>query len=113
MPVVTEIHVNGVRRSLNADGDQPLLNVLRDDLGLTGTKFGCGESICGACTVLINNEAVRACTTPLSAVAGKRVVTIEVLAHDEHLHPVQEAFVKHLGFQCGYCTSGMIMGAHA
>ena len=105
--------LNGRPASVKVEDDRMLLWVLRSDLGLTGTKFGCGESICGACTVLINNEAVRACTTPMSAVAGKRVVTIEGLAHDARLHPVQEAFVKHLGFQCGYCTSGMIMGAHA
>ena len=105
--------LNGIRRNLNVDETRMLLWVLRDDLGLTGTKFGCGLSICGACTVLINNSAARACVTPMSAVDGTRVVTIEGLAHDERLHPVQEAFVKHLGFQCGYCTSGMIMGAHA
>jgi aerobic-type carbon monoxide dehydrogenase small subunit (CoxS/CutS family) len=105
--------LNGVRRDLTLDDTRMLLWVLRDDLGLTGTKFGCGESVCGACTVLIDNNAVRACTTPMSAVDGKRVVTIEGLAHEERLHPVQQAFVKHLGFQCGYCTSGMIMGAHA
>ncbi len=105
--------LNGVKRDLTVDDTRMLLWVLRDDLGLTGTKFGCGESVCGACTVLVNNEAVRACITPMSAVDGTRVVTIEGLAHDERLHPVQEAFVKHLGFQCGYCTSGMIMGAHA
>ena len=105
--------LNGVDRKLTVDDTRMLLWVLRDDLGLSGTKFGCGESVCGACTVLLDNEAVRACATPMSAVKGKRVVTIEGLAHDEHLHPVQEAFVKHLGFQCGFCTSGMIMGAHA
>ena len=105
--------LNGVDRKLAVDDTRMLLWVLRDDLGLTGTKFGCGESVCGACTVLLNNEAVRACGTPMSAVEGKRVITIEGLAHDEQLHPVQEAFVKHLGFQCGFCTSGMIMGAHA
>ncbi len=105
--------LNGVDRKLTLDDTRMLLWVLRDDLGLDGTKFGCGESVCGACTVLINNEAARACATPMSAVDGKRVVTIEGLAHDEHLHPVQAAFVKHLGFQCGFCTSGMIMGAHA
>jgi carbon-monoxide dehydrogenase small subunit len=105
--------LNSVQHTMTVDGTRMLLWVLRDDLGLTGTKFGCGESFCGACTVLIDNEAHRACATPVSAVDGKRVVTIEGLAHDERLHPVQEAFVKHLGFQCGYCTSGMIMGAHA
>lgn len=105
--------LNGVARKLAVDETRMLLWVLRDDLGLTGTKFGCGESVCGACTVLLNDEAVRACATPMSAVEGKRVITIEGLAQDEHLHPVQEAFVKQLGFQCGFCTSGMIMGAHA
>jgi aerobic-type carbon monoxide dehydrogenase small subunit (CoxS/CutS family) len=105
--------LNGVQQNLTVDETRMLLWVLRDDLGLTGTKFGCGLSICGACTVLINNEAVRACTTPMSAVDRTRVVTIEGLAQDERLHPLQEAFVKHGGFQCGYCTSGMIMGAHA
>lgn len=105
--------LNGVDRNITVDDTRMLLWVLRDDLGLTGTKFGCGESVCGACTVLMNNEAVRACATPMSTVDGKRVVTIEGLAHGERLHPVQEAFVKQLGFQCGFCTSGMIMGAHA
>lgn len=105
--------LNGVARKLKVDETRTLLWVLRDDLGLTGTKFGCGEAVCGACTVLLDNEAVRACATPMSAVDGKRVVTIEGLALDDHLHPVQAAFVEHLGFQCGFCTSGMIMGAHA
>jgi aerobic-type carbon monoxide dehydrogenase small subunit (CoxS/CutS family) len=105
--------LNGVQRQLTVDESRMLLWVLRDDLGLTGTKFGCGEAVCAACTVLIDNQAARACSTPMSAVEGTHVVTIEGLAHDERLHPVQEAFVKHLGFQCGYCTSGMIMGAHA
>lgn len=105
--------LNGVQRNITVDDTRMLLWVLRDDLGLTGTKFGCGESVCGACTVLIDNEAVRACATPMSFVAGKRVVTIEGLAKGENLSPLQEAFVSQLGFQCGYCTSGMIMGAHA
>lgn len=105
--------LNGVQRTLTVDENRRLLWVLRDDLDLTGTKFGCGKAVCGACTVLVNDRAVRACVTPMSAVDGKRVITIEGLAHEDHLHPVQEAFVKHLGFQCGYCTSGMIMGAHA
>jgi len=95
------------------DETRVLLWVLRDDLGLTGTKFGCGESICGACTVLVDDEAVRSCVTPVGEVDGKKVVTIEGLAHDDRLHPLQEAFVQHLGYQCGYCTPGMIMGAHA
>ena len=105
--------LNGVARTLTLDEDRNLLWVLRDDLGLTGSKYGCGASFCGACTVLVDGKAVRACVTPASRVAGTKVVTIEGLATDEHLHPVQEAFVEHLGYQCGYCTSGMIMGAHA
>ncbi len=105
--------LNGVARTLTLDEDRNLMWVLRDDLGLTGTKFGCGAAFCGACTVLVDGKATRACITPISRVAGKKVVTIEGLATDEHLHPVQEAFVEKLGFQCGYCTSGMIMGAHA
>ncbi len=105
--------LNGSPRRVTVDETRMLLWVLRDDLGLTGTKFGCGESVCGACTVLINDEAVRSCVTPVSEVDGKTVVTIEGLARDDRLHPLQEAFVKHLGYQCGYCTPGMIMGAHA
>jgi aerobic-type carbon monoxide dehydrogenase small subunit (CoxS/CutS family) len=105
--------LNGQPTSLTVDGQRPLLWVLRDDLGLTGTKYGCGESVCGACTVLVNDEAVRACSTPVSAVAGKRVVTIEGLAQGDTLHPLQQAFVEHLGFQCGFCTPGMILGAYA
>lgn len=105
--------LNGVARTLTLDEDRNLMWVLRDDLGLTGTKFGCGAAFCGACTVLVDGKATRACITPISRVAGKKVVTIEGLATDEHLHPVQEAFVEKLGYQCGFCTSGMIMGAHA
>ena len=105
--------LNGQPVTLAVDGQRPLLWVLRDDLGLTGTKYGCGESACGACTVLVNDEAVRACSTPVSAVAGRRVVTIEGLAQGDKLHPLQQAFVDHLGFQCGFCTPGMILGAYA
>jgi len=105
--------LNGASRRLTVDESRTLLWVLRDDLGLTGTKFGCGESVCGACTVLLDNEAVRACVTPMSEVDGKRVVTIEGLEQNGRLHPVQQAFVEHLGYQCGFCTPGMIMGAHA
>jgi aerobic-type carbon monoxide dehydrogenase small subunit (CoxS/CutS family) len=112
MPVV-EFNLNGKPTRLTVDGDRRLLWVLRDDLGLTGTKFGCGEALCGACTVLVDDEAVRSCVTPVRDVEGKRVVTIEGLANGDRLHPIQEAFVKHLGFQCGYCTPGMILGAYA
>ncbi len=98
---------------LTVDDQRPLLWVLRSDLGLTGTKFGCGEALCGACTVLVENEPVRACATRVAEVAGKQVVTIEGLAKDGRLHPLQDAFVRHNAFQCGYCTSGMILSAYA
>jgi len=105
--------LNGAPTSVTVDDDRTLLWVLRDDLGLTGTKFGCGEAVCGACTVLVDNRAVRACATRVRDVEGKQVVTIEGLARNGRLHPLQEAFVKHLGFQCGFCTPGMILGAYA
>ena len=105
--------LNGKPIQVSADDNRMLLWVLRDDLGLTGTKFGCGQALCGACTVLVNDEAVRSCATRIADVAGKRVVTIEGLAKDGRLHPIQDAFVQHLGFQCGYCTPGMILGAYA
>lgn len=98
---------------LDVDGDRMLLWVLRSDLGLTGTKFGCGEGFCGACTVLVNDEAVRSCQTPVKNVQGKNVLTIEGLAKDGVLHPVQEAFVKHDALQCGFCTPGMILTAYS
>ena len=105
--------LNGKPTRLTVDEDRMLLWVLRDDLGLTGTKFGCGQALCGACTVLVDNDAVRSCATPMRAVEGKHVLTIEGLSRDGRLHPVQEAFVQHVGFQCGYCTPGMILGAWA
>jgi len=105
--------LNGKPTRLTVDEDRMLLWVLRDDLGLTGTKFGCGQALCGACTVLVNNEAVRSCATSMKDVQGKQVVTIEGLAKGDRLHPIQEAFVTHLGLQCGYCTPGMILGAYA
>ncbi len=105
--------LNGKPTRLDVDADRPLLWVLRDDLGLTGTKFGCGVGACGACTVLVDNRAARACVTAVGTVAGAQVVTIEGVAPEGRLHPVQEAFVSELGFQCGYCTPGMIMGAIA
>jgi aerobic-type carbon monoxide dehydrogenase small subunit (CoxS/CutS family) len=105
--------LNGKPVRLTVDETRPLLWVLRDDLGLTGTKFGCGEAVCGACTVVVNNEAVRSCTTAIGDVQGKKIVTIEGLAGDKALHPIQQAFVKHDAFQCGYCTPGMVMGAYA
>ena len=98
--------------SLRVDSDRPLLWLLRTDLGLTGTKFGCGEGLCGACTVLINNEAVPACQMTVKAVAGSDVRTIEGLAKNGQLHPIQEAFVAHDALQCGFCTPGMILKAY-
>jgi aerobic-type carbon monoxide dehydrogenase small subunit (CoxS/CutS family) len=105
--------LNGVARTVTVDETRDLLWVLRDDLGYTGTKFGCGASFCGACTVLLDGREVRSCVTPMSRVAGKKVVTVEGLAQGDNLSPVQEAFIEHVGFQCGYCTSGMVIGATA
>jgi aerobic-type carbon monoxide dehydrogenase small subunit (CoxS/CutS family) len=110
---VLSFTLNGRATRLTVDEDRMLLWVLRDDLGLAGTKFGCGQALCGACTVLVNNEAVRSCATPMREVEGKQVLTIEGVARSERLHPIQEAFIAHLGFQCGYCTPGMILGAYA
>ena len=109
MSRVTELHVNGTPRRVNANVERSLLSVLRDDLELTGAKYGCGEGQCGACTVLLDGEAVRSCITPLAKAAGKSVTTIEGLEHDGRLHPLQEAFVETGAMQCGYCTPGMIM----
>ena len=105
--------LNGSKVAVEADGSRMLAYVLRSDLGLTGTKIGCGAGLCGACTVLVDGEAVRSCSTPLETVAGKAVTTIEGLEHDGALHPVQEAFLVHHAFQCGFCTPGMILGACA
>jgi aerobic-type carbon monoxide dehydrogenase small subunit (CoxS/CutS family) len=112
MPTVA-FTLNGKPTRLTVDENRMLLWVLRDDIGLTGTKFGCGAALCGACTVLVNNEAVRSCATPMKDVDGKKVITIEGLATDGKLHPLQDAFVKQLAFQCGFCTPGMILGAYA
>jgi len=103
--------LNGRPITLNTDEDRTLLWVLRTDLELTGTKYGCGEGLCGSCTILVDGKAVRSCMSSLEDVTGKSVVTIEGLAHGDELHPVQKAFMEHGGFQCGYCTSGMIMNA--
>lgn len=103
--------VNGDPVVLEKEPDTLLLWALRTDLGLTGTKYGCGEGLCGSCTVLVDGKAVRACTTRLEAVRGKAVITIEGLAEGDALHPLQEAFQEHGGYQCGYCTPGMIMNA--
>jgi aerobic-type carbon monoxide dehydrogenase small subunit (CoxS/CutS family) len=113
MAVVKELHINGSRRVVNADAERSLLSVLRDDLDLTGSKYGCGEGRCGACTVLLDGRAVRSCSTPVSTAADTEIVTIEGLAKGDKLHPLQEAFLKHDALQCGYCTCGMIMSAVA
>jgi aerobic-type carbon monoxide dehydrogenase small subunit (CoxS/CutS family) len=113
MSAVKELTINGVKQTLNADPDRTLLSVLRDDLGLTGAKYGCGESECGACTVLIDGRGVRSCSTRVSAAAGKPLRTIEGLANGDKLHPVQEAFLAAGAMQCGYCIPGMIMSAVA
>lgn len=105
--------VNGRSRSVDVDPDTPLLWVLRDTLGLTGTKFGCGIAACGACTVHLDGRAVRTCTLPVSAAEGMAVTTIEGLAQDGKLHKVQEAWIAHEVPQCGYCQSGMIMAVTA
>ncbi len=105
--------LNGKPARVTVDDERMLLWVLRDDLDLTGTKFGCGIAECGACTVIVNREAVRSCATPIKDVAGKQVLTIEGLSQGERLHALQEAFVKHSAFQCGYCTPGMILSAYA
>ena len=106
-----EIEVNGKRYAVGYPPDTPLLFVLRDELGLTGTKYGCGEGQCGACTVLLAGAPRRSCQIPLSAAAGKPVTTIEGLEKDGKLHPVQQAFLDAGAFQCAYCTSGMVMSS--
>lgn len=105
--------LNGKPVTLNTDDERTLLWVLRGDLGLTGTKFGCGMGICGACTVAIDGAAARSCGTTLAEVDGKNLVTIEGLEKDGKLHPLQQAFIDHGALQCGFCTSGMIMNAYA
>ncbi len=105
--------LNGQPKSLPLDRKRMLLWVLRTDFGLTGTKFGCGEGFCGACTVLVNNEAVRSCQLPVEDVDGKEILTIEGLAKNGKLHPLQEAFVKYDALQCGFCTPGMILNAYS
>jgi len=109
MAAPIEIEVNGRRYQVNYPPDTPLLYVLRDELGLTGSKYGCGEGQCGACTVLLGGAPRRSCQIPVSAAAKKSIVTIEGLEKEGKLHPVQQAFLDAGAFQCAYCTSGMIM----
>ena len=108
-----QFKLNGKPVKLTVDSERKLLWVLRTDLGLTGTKYGCGESFCGACTVLVNHEAVRSCQTIVKEIKGKEVITIEGLASGSKLHPLQKAFTEHDALQCGYCTPGMILTAYS
>lgn len=112
MPMLTLL-VNGTERKVEAQAGEPLLWVLRDRLGLTGTKYGCGEGQCGACTVLLDGKPVRSCRTPAESTTGKKILTIESLTEDGKLTALQQAFLDEGAFQCGYCTSGMIISAHA
>jgi aerobic-type carbon monoxide dehydrogenase small subunit (CoxS/CutS family) len=105
------LNINGRDHVVHASPGRKLLSILRDDLDLTGTKYGCGEGQCGACTVLVDGSPIRSCTTAVETVAGKRIVTIEGLEQNGQLHPVQQAFLDADTLQCGYCTSGMIMSA--
>jgi aerobic-type carbon monoxide dehydrogenase small subunit (CoxS/CutS family) len=111
MKRIADVRVNGVKRAIDADADRTLLSVLRDDLNLTGTKYGCGEGQCGACTVLIDGNPARSCRTLIGATPGKEITTIEGLERDGRLHPVQAAFLEAGAMQCAYCTPGMIMAA--
>ena len=113
MAIPIRFRLNGRPATLDAGGERTLLWALRGELGLTGAKYGCGEGICGACTVLVDGEAVRACVTPVAAVAGREVTTVEGLADGGRLDPLQEAFVAEGALQCGYCTPGMLLAAHA
>ena len=99
--------------SINTDSERALLWVLRTDLGMTGTKYGCGKAYCGACTVIVDGRAVRSCVLPVKSIKGKEVLTIEGLANNGKLHPIQEAFTKHDALQCGFCTPGMILTAYS
>jgi isoquinoline 1-oxidoreductase alpha subunit len=108
-----DLTINGRRTTIQSDPERPLLWVLRNELDLTGAKYGCGEGQCGACTVLVDGVAVRSCITPLYTVAGREISTIEGLADGERLHPLQQAFLDCDAMQCGYCTCGMIMSAVA
>ena len=113
MDVTITLTVNGVQKTVTTDPERPLLDVLREDLHLTGTKYGCGEGRCGACTVLMDGQRVLSCVTPAAMADKKTITTIEGLAKGDALHPVQRAFLEEGAMQCGYCTSGMILAAVA
>lgn len=112
MEETIQFKLNGKPTRLHVDGNRTLLWVLRTDLGLTGTKYGCGEGLCGACTVMLGKEATRSCQLRMQDVAGKEIMTIEGLAQDGKLHPLQQAFMEHDALQCGFCTPGMILNAY-
>ncbi len=113
MPTEVNIHVNGAGRAVSEEPGRTLLDYLREDLHLTGTKYGCGEGACRACTVLVDGRPVQSCLTPLTSLDGKKVETIESLARDGTLHPVQDAFLQEEAMQCGYCIPGMILSTVA
>jgi aerobic-type carbon monoxide dehydrogenase small subunit (CoxS/CutS family) len=113
MPETISLTINGKSHDVTTDGARPLLDVLREDLGLTGCKFGCGERQCGACTVLLDGKPIYSCVTRVSSVKDHKIETIEGLSDGDKLHPVQEAFLAEGALQCGYCTPGMIMNAVA
>jgi aerobic-type carbon monoxide dehydrogenase small subunit (CoxS/CutS family) len=112
MEETIRFELNGKNEEVLLDPELALLWVLRERFGLTGTKYGCGVGFCGACTVMVDNEPLRSCSVPVGDVAGKKILTIEGLANDGNLHPLQDAFMKHDALQCGYCTPGMIMNAY-
>ncbi|MDB6016763.1 MAG: (2Fe-2S)-binding domain protein [Pedosphaera sp.] len=113
MPRVTKLQVNAKDLRIDADAERSLLSILRDDLDLTGCKYGCGEGQCGACTVLLDGVPTRSCITPVGAVGSRHITTIESLEQKGRLHPLQEAFLNAGALQCGYCTSGMILAGYA
>jgi aerobic-type carbon monoxide dehydrogenase small subunit (CoxS/CutS family) len=113
MARITALNINGKKMTVDVDSAVSLLGVLRNDLGLTGSKYGCGEGQCGACTVLLDDQPARSCITQVGRAAGKQITTIEGLEKDGKLHPLQEAFIKADAMQCAYCTSGMIMAGAA
>jgi len=112
MTETIQFELNGKPVSMSFESDRILLSVLRTEFGLTGTKFGCGLGFCGACTIIMDNEPVRSCMIPLSSINGTKIMTIEGLAKNGTLHPLQKAFIKHDALQCGYCTPGMIINAY-
>ena len=113
MTTSIEFDVNGIRRAVTAAADTPLIYILRNDLKLKGTRFGCGQGVCGCCTVLLDERSIQSCNTPVSAAEARTVTTIEGLGSGAALHPLQEAFIEEQAGQCGYCLTGIIMGAAA